>query len=1320
MRVRHLTLPRLILLHFCCLLIPALTWSQAIAPQSRITQTVNDTALITLKGNTHPLAQAQFDRGAAPPDLPMARMLLVLKRSAEQEANLQKLLDDQQDRSSPSYHQWLTPDAFGHQFGPSDQDLQTVIAWLQSHGFQITPPSRGRTVMEFSGTANQVQQAFHTEIHKYTVYGEEHWANASDPQIPTALAPVTTGIVTLHNFPRKPLYRLVGAFSRVKGTGQYQLVSPARTGNPFFTGGGGCGLLSSTCYALGPYDFAAIYNVLPLWSAASPIDGTGQSIAIVGQTDINLQDASDFRIVFGLPALNLNVIHNGPDPGIIAPGGDETESDLDVEWAGAVAKGATIDFVVSASTNSTEGVDLSAEYIIDNDVAPILSESYGACELDLGTAGNQFHNLLWQQAAAEGITVFVAAGDSGSAVCDRGNSPPMNGLSVSGVASTPYGVAVGGTDFNDLHDPATYWNSANVSTTGASAKGYIPEMTWNDSCTNSVFFQLTGSTTAESDCNNTSSTFWPIFLTPTGGSGGASNCTTPGGSGPSTCAGGYSKPSWQTGAGVPNDGKRDLPDVSLFAGDNLNASTYLVCEGDLAGECSTVLNNYVGIGGTSVSAPAFAGIMAMVNQYTQSRQGEANYVLYPLAARSGASCNSSGTVVSSCIFHDVTTGTNAMPCVTNSPNCLTDTSGDKNGVLSGYDATSGYDLATGLGSVNVANLVNEWTSVTFQPTVTTLTLNGGSVVMNITHGTAVNVNVAVAPQSGNGTPTGFVSLLTSNQRDATDFPLSNGTVSSSTAMLPGGGYTVTAHYSGDGTFAASESSPGVAVTVNPEPSITTVQPITMDQSGNSIPFITGPYGGIFVYLRANVAGQSGEGVARGTVNLTRTLNGTATNFTGNPYPLNSEGYAMVRDYSVSPYPFFTPGTYLIVANYNGDESFNPSTSPVANFTITKAQTSMATNIVPCSSGGGQCFSSFGSDVTISASVPHSNSAFSQEPTGTVTFYTNGTQLGSPVVVDSSITPPVASFSTIQLPLGQNNITAQYGGDGNYSPSTSSASSVEVKIQTILGLTASPTSFQPNQIVTITAQVTPTQVGGPAPTGTVQFIANGTIIGDPPLNSKGQAQVTTNSLQTNPFGVAAIYSGDVNYVSSNSSVQLVAPDFVLTTNPNPPNIMISSPGSSGMVTIAATEEFGFSGTVNLSLTCPSVAAEIICGINLPSITLTGTSPVSATLTVTTTSPSRLVQGGKPMGVGLPVEEITLIGVLCILLLACGLRKSDASRWKTAFCLLILVSGLTWAGCGSGGASGGGPNPGTPPGTYTVVVSATSGNLSHSTTVTVTVR
>jgi subtilase family serine protease len=684
--------------------------------QPRITQAVDEGKLTVLQGNTYPLARAEFDRGPAPASQVMETMMLALKRSPAQEATLDKLMTEQLDKSSPDFHKWLTPVEFGQQFGPSDQDIQVVTAWLESHGFGSVAVSNGRTVIEFEGNVGQVQAAFHTVIHNYFVDGKEHYANSSDPAIPAALTPVVAGVFPLHNFHKKPMY--VVAHPR-KSTN-------AGSANPLYTFADGCDQ-NGNCYGLGPTDFATIYDVTPLWNAG--IDGTGQKIAIIGQSDVDMKDISTFRSVFGLPANAPNkivAVPPGTDPGIVA--GDETESDLDLEWAGGVAKGATLQFVVSPS------VDLSAQYAVDHMplVAPVLSESYGLCELFMGTIENGNTSSLWQQAATEGITVVVATGDEGSASCDVTKDtvpfPAQNGLQVSGLASTPYNVAVGGTDFNDLTNPTTYWNNSNNSTTLASAKSYIPETTWNSTCTNSEL-----GSDLEANCNSQSGTFDFSVEWTVAGSGGASSCTASNGETPSSCSGGYAKPSWQVATGVPNDRKRDIPDISLFAGNGFNGNFFMVCAADQTnGEYCTPSdpnNSFFPLGGTSGSTPAFAAIMAMVNQKTGSTQGNANAVLYPMYASQPNA------------FHDVILGTIAVLCSSGSPNCDKTNSSDTYGILTGYNAGAGYDLATGLGSVDAANLVNNWTgnstapnfNVAFNPTTITIASPGlsGSATLTV-------------------------------------------------------------------------------------------------------------------------------------------------------------------------------------------------------------------------------------------------------------------------------------------------------------------------------------------------------------------------------------------------------------------------------------------------------------------------------------------------------------------------------------------------------------------------------------------------------------
>jgi hypothetical protein len=1312
----------LLLFAFFSPLLPLRALAQTAPAPARITQAVDEANLTVLKGNTYYLARAKYDQGAAPSSLPMARMLLVLQRSPQQESALEQLLDQQQDQSSPNYHQWLTPQQFGQQFGPSDQDIQKISSWLQSHGFQVASISNGRTVIEFSGTAGQVQEAFHTSIHKYSVpiksgALEDHWANSADPSIPAALTPVVVGINTLHNFPRKPMHVVSGVFKKNRTTGETKPVIPNFT----FT----CGTNQTTgqpvsCYGLGPYDFATIYNVLPLWngSPAPVIDGTGQTIAIIGESDVDMKDIENFRSLFSLPANDPVVVLDGPDPGIVP--GDETESDLDLQWAGAVAKGATIKFVTSATTNTTLGVDLSAQYAVDHNVAPVMSESYGICELGLGTAGNQFFNALWQQAAAQGVTAFVSAGDAGSAGCDSQDNPspaPAEfGLQVNGFASTPYNVAVGGTDFNDLGKDSIYWNSTNNATTQLSAKSYIPEVPWNDSCTSQALVFYGYPSNALENCNDQQLLSVNVFTV--GGAGGKSACTVNNGNNPTSCSGGYAKPSWQTGTGVPSDGKRDIPDVSLYASAGFyTGSFYIVCEADQTDGVYCDQNpqefDFLGTGGTSASSPSFAGIMALVNQKTASRQGNANYILYKLAAQSGASCTSSGTPASTCIFYDTTTGTNAMPCddTGSAPlNCGSPgTAGI--GILTGYNSTAGYDLTTGLGSVNAANLVNKWSTITsaLKPSATTLSLNPTT---SIVHGTAVTVQIGVTPTPpGTGTPTGNVALLATTTIDpgVTDFTLANGSVSTTTNVLPGGSYTVTAHYPGDGTFAASDSTPPVSVTVTPEGSKTAVSFITQDAQGNIFPFTTGPYGST-VYLRADVSGNSGNGVPTGTVTFKD--NGAA--ITGIPaLTLNSQGNVL----PTNPTFTFTAGTHPITGAYSGDPSFNASTSPAASFTITQASTSLLLSAPGTSLLGNG----------VSMSVNLQGTSCGNPPTGTLTFFAGSSQLGSPQAVQASAGPETCiiqsstSFNTTALPLGQSAVTVKYSGDANYAASVSNPVTIDVRIPTTTALITSNGTIQQGTSVTFSATVTPNQAGGPTPTGTMQFTSpNGGPIGSAVTLSNGQAQVVTNSLPSGSLVIYADYSGDTNSAPSQGSVNETVnpgPDFSISFAP--PTVNVSAPGSTGTTVVTVNALNGFTASVNLT-GCTNLPSESTCSFTPGTVAAGGTS----TIKVSTTAPSSLVPLSRHVNFGswrITAGAIRIL-LLCAALIALAI-ESRRRRWNLAGAVLMftLLIGIAACGGGGGGGSTGPTNPGTPVvANQVITVTATSGTITHTFTFTLNVN
>ncbi len=942
------------------------------AVQPRITKALDESQLTTLPGNVHPLARPEFDRGPAPPDLPMPRMLLVLQRSAEQEAALQRLLDDQQDKASPSFHRWLTPEDFGQQFGPADQDLQTVTAWLQSHGFQVARVSKGRTVVEFSGTAAQVQEAFHTAIHKFTVDGEDHWANASDPQIPTALTPVVAGVNTLHNFLKKPEVR----FSAEGIEAQVVPAGPGKTPQVTFPG-------SPAIHAIGPGDFATIYN-LP-----TAIGGTGASIAVVARSNFDPDDLSDFWRIFSVPG-GFNTILDGPDPGNLG-GDEELEALLDATWATASAPAAFVERVVSASTNTTDGVDLSELYIIDNNLAGVMTESFGECEAFVTQTEAAGIAALSEQAAAQGITYLVSTGDTGAEGCDANSATVAQGpVSANVLAATPFTVAVGGTLFNENGQDSKYWSSTNTQgNTLSSALSYIPETAWNESC-------------SAAQCGQSANI--------RAGGGGASTF--------------FSKPSWQSAVtGIPSDSARDIPDVSLTAASH---DPYLLClhrscENGPGGSFEVYF-----VWGTSVAAPSFAGIVARlasaVTNYPQfltaaPRLGQINYVLYKLAAAENLSqCNASSTnslPASTCVFNDVTKGNIVVPGETGTQ----------------YQSAVGYDLATGLGSVNVTNLINAWNAAAFHATTTTLSLNSGNAV-NVVHGAPVSVSVEVS--SSNGTPTGDVSLTSvgdnpQNNYGISRMPLSSGSISTSTNLLPGGFSTIIAHYAGDGVFAPSDSE-GIYVTVTSEPSTTAASAFTADSKGNPILSTGGPYGS-FIYLRADVTGASGFGIPTGSVTFSDSLGANVGSFT-----LNSQGN------TATPNGIFTlgVGTHVISASYGGDVSFKASTSPPLNLTTTQASTSTTATAAANMQGAGAV-------LTAAIATP----SYGNPPTGTVTFSSGSTQLGSaPVVGGMNPTNGTAqatvSWTDAQLASGQYNVTATYSGDTNYSGSSSTPASLNLQ------------------------------------------------------------------------------------------------------------------------------------------------------------------------------------------------------------------------------------------------------------------------------------
>jgi subtilase family serine protease len=704
------SLPAVLLLLVVSILAPLAYSAPLSNPANRIVTPVNESDLVQLTGNTHRLALAKFDRGLVADSLRMDHLYVVLSRTPKQEEALDQLAASLQNPHSANYHKWLTAEELGKKFGPTQEDIQTVVRWLTSHGLQVNLVHKSGMTIDVSGTAEQVSEAFHTEIHRYNVNGEQHIANATDPKIPVALASVVVGVVSLNDFLPKPLMK------------------KPRTGFSFPCTGCPGGFDNAEQYDEAPPDFATIYNVAPLYKGSNPITGKGQTVAVLEVTDINAADVATFRSAFGLSSYSGTFKQIHPGTGCTDPGknGAEGEAALDAEWSGAVAPDADVEVASCANTATAFGAFIAAQNLLDtNSPPPIMSLSYLECETDNGPGfaneGNAFVNALWQQAALEGVSVFVAAGDNAAAGCDNFDLSPnyaTTGIAVNALASTPYDFAAGGTDFADTAENknSTYWSKTN-STTGESAKSYIPEIPWDDSCASNILYGLFGYTSGVSFCNSSTGLG---FLDIVGGSGGPSFV--------------YAKPYWQASVyGVPADGKRDLPDASLFASNAFYGHAIIFCmsdpkEGGVPCDYSKpldVFNNSAG--GTSFTAPQFASIQALINQKAGGPQGNPAPIYYDLAATeyggrttpntsnlSKCNSNNGNKVGGSCIFHDVTTGNNDVPCY-GTNNCYLP-AGETYGVLSVSDTTlqpaystkPGWDFVTGLGSPNVTNLVKNW------------------------------------------------------------------------------------------------------------------------------------------------------------------------------------------------------------------------------------------------------------------------------------------------------------------------------------------------------------------------------------------------------------------------------------------------------------------------------------------------------------------------------------------------------------------------------------------------------------------------------------
>lgn len=799
-----------------------------------ITRSIDRSRLAPTRGAVHPEVATSQDMGARDPSTTMDHIQLALQRPRERQAAFDAEVEALHQASSPSYHKWLTPETIGAEFGPSPSDIATLTGYLRDEGFTVNFVGKSGMFVDFSGTVAQVQRSFHTQIRNLRLAsGEARFSAVQEAQLPEAITPLVLGFLTLGNISPRPT--VVHAREPVN-----DLVSGVAQGAPLPND------TTGSNHEVGAQDFYTIYNENALLS--SGITGSGITVALLEQTDITTSDVTTFRTMLGISpaAATLNVVHGSasvpcPDPGVTA---DEDEAILDTEWAGAVAPGATLLFM-SCGTGS--GVFLSAEAVVDDNLAPIMSLSYGATEVGNG-ATNVFLSNLWEQATAQGQTVVVSAGDAGSAnTSDQNASIVSHGLAVNGLGSTAYNVAAGGTDFQDTYNQlegssfnvAHYWDASNGTGRG-SALSYVAETTWNDTCASSIlsFYEESGNTDPNALCSDAvkGASFYA-----TGGAGGGVSTLQP-------------RPSWQNGTvyGIPSTSIynfRLLPDVSLFASNGLWGHALDYFQSDVSKK------NLQHAGGTSFVAPQLAGLFALIVQKTGERLGQPNYVLYNMAgveygisSYSAANCNGSGTSSnvgttntvpdSTCIFYDIATSNISQACSSTAPatNCYVE-SGSA-GILStsttsaqvAYPSGLGFDLATGIGSLNIANLVNKWQNAAAGGVAYTPTVNVTATAASYAYGLPTAITYTATVSGPGSFPTGSVTFsgtptIATIGSDA--LVESSGCASGTTctesasqaftapSALPAGIYTITGTYLTTNENYASGSGT-TSLTVNPQ------------------------------------------------------------------------------------------------------------------------------------------------------------------------------------------------------------------------------------------------------------------------------------------------------------------------------------------------------------------------------------------------------------------------------------------------------------------------------------------------------------------------
>ncbi len=1109
-------------------------------------------ASVALPGNTHPFARPRFDHGAVPENTATGSMVMVLRRSPEQQAALDQLVSSQQDASSANYHHWLTPEQFGKQFGVADADLQSITSYLSAQGFTVGRVFQNRMAIEFSGTAGLVRSAFGTEIHTYVAHGQQFHANASDPKIPAALTPVVAGIGALND------YKTSHALHAQK----IQFDPATHRARPMYED------TVSSLEIVTPGDLAKIYDI------PSQYDGTGVKVGVIGDSNLNLSFVANYRTSFGLPANQPVVVIDGNDPGINV---DAELAYAQMELIAATAPRAQVYYYAATTTAGQPGIDLAAIRAVEDNQVQVLSFGFDNCEQAIGSARNTLYGALWQQAAAQGISVLVDAGNQGSADCDSLPSgipvtTATQGLAVNGYASSPWVTAVGSTDFyygpagtvtgNFTQSPIVqqYWlNNSGASYT--SAKGYVPEQPYNESY--AVTDQLVTT---------------PV-VSATGG--GLSQF---GDTRQNSAGAPYPVPYWQVAAARNIVGSaRVIPDVSLFGGALGNGSAYALCI-----EATDCVNStpgalaYTAGGGTVSATGAFSGLAALIVQAkgVNGRLGNLDPTLYSVASATPAA------------FHDLTVGTNTVACAAGSPNCTNGFIYNNTGHMA-YSAVAGYDPASGLGSVDASALIANWRPANTAAAAITLTLTQPGTttpVLSIHHGDPVQVNVSVT--GGSQTATGDVAVVTNsplpNNAALERLTLSNGSaVDSGLTSLPGGTYQVTARYAGDSTYAAAVSPP-VTITVYQSPAQLTVLP-GGTPSGSTVPYGTAVTASVLV----SAVNANDFGIPTGSVAV-QDSGKTVTQL-----PLNANGEATFTT------TVLAPGFHSLNFFYSGDPSFG-TTSSTSSLQITVGQAATTTTLTSTLTSLPSSNSVFDLVATVSSQAANQGVA----PAGQINFY-----LGTKLLGSGGLRPGLNGGNAVsvadlrlhgsQIGVGSQSIVATYVPSGsNYAASSSvpltivngGAAGLAFTQVALAPTTPGATQFFDVSTVAFNTSVTG---GSTTPTGNVQFYANGTNIGNGNLTNGAVTFFVpfgTNNLLVLPLGanvITAQYTGDATHSPSTNVYRLTifddatAPDFSFQSNSVTQPLSSTNPQANFTLQFTALNNFnGATSPITLSYTVPT--------------------------------------------------------------------------------------------------------------------------------------